>query len=406
MSIHYEFPRIEHIDDILPHLDDKSFGVKAKDCGNTYINYLRMGSETFPPVMGTEPERLRARMRREGRGIVFNTKTGKLVSRPFHKFFNVGENEHLTYEHLGFQRPHVVMDKMDGSMLRPIPTDFGLRWGTKAGITEVGNLAEKWIDDHGKFRKMALTCMAVGQTPIFEFVSPENRIVARYTEPDMVLLAVRDNLTGLYMDYDNLRLMGEDFGITVVRQYDPVEGDPALFFEALAASDDLDEGIVIAWPNGHRAKAKTDLYNTLHKIKEKASTERNLILAILEQDVDDLIPLVPETESAAIRAFVDEFWEWFDHFAVSIAAIYQHARDMYETKKDFALGTQDWPQNVRGAVFALWDGKAEGPRDMAMRMLESGLTTETKWGMFRESLGGDSRLPKATFNWQGKEDNE
>lgn len=407
MSIHYEFPPIMHIDDVLPFIDDKSFKVIAKDCGNTYINYVRMGSETFPPVMGTEAERLAARIRRECRGIAFNTETGKLVSRPFHKFFNVGENEHLTFEHLGFHRPHVVMDKLDGSMLRPIPTALGLRWGTKMGVTDVGNLAETWIHDHPKYRKMALSCMATNQTPIFEFVSPENRIVARYDEPDMVLLAVRDNLTGEYVKYDHLKLLGEHFGVPVVRCYDPVEGDPEVFFASIKASDDLDEGIVVAFDNGHRSKAKTDTYTTLHKIKEKASTERNLILAILSQDVDDLLPLVPESESAAIREFVDEFWIWVDSLAEDIGGLHEFARATYQSKKDFAIETNGvWPHIARSCVFTMWDGKVDTPREMAMKLIEGGLTTETKWAQFRQSLGGDTRMRKPTMKWEGKEDAE
>lgn len=406
MSIHYEFPVIEHIDDVLPHIDDKSFKVIAKDCGNTYINYVRMGSETFPPVLGSEAERLAARVRRECRGIAFNTETGKLVSRPFHKFFNVGETEHLTFEHLGFHREHVVMDKMDGSMLRPIPTPFGLRWGTKMGITDVGNLAETWIEQHDKYRKFALRMMAAGRTPIFEFVSPENRIVARYAEPNMVLLAVRHNTAGTYMSSDTMRVLAEEYGIPVVKHFDPVEGDPETYFELIRASDDLDEGIVIAWSNGHRAKAKTDQYTTLHKIKEKASTERNLILAILEQEVDDLLPLVPEEEAAGIMGFADEFWGWVDSLADDIGGLHEYARATYQSKKDFAVATQDWERVSRSCVFTLWDGKEDTPRDLALSMIRTGLTSETKWAQFRESLGGATRLQKPTMVWHDKEGNE
>lgn len=407
MTVHYPFPIIDHIDDILPHLDDKAFGIKAKDCGLTYVNYLRMGSDTFPPVAGDEQERLRAAMRREGRGIAFNTKTGALVSRPFHKFFNVGESEDLTIERLGFHLPHMVMDKMDGSLLRPLMTEYGLRWGTKAGITDVGNLAEVWLSDQAKYRDLAMTCIAEHMTPLFEFVSPENRIVARYDVPDMVLLAVRNNFTGQYMDYDTMKVFAGHFGVNVVRQYDPVEGDAESYFSALKASDDLDEGVVIAWSNGHRAKAKTDLYTTLHKIKEKASTERNLILAILAQDVDDLIPLVPAEESAAIRAFVDEFWLWIDSLSEDIGGLHEVARATYATKKDFAIETAHvWAHVSRSCVFALWDGKVDTPREMAMKMVEAGLSSETKWGQFRESLGGSTRLTPPTMRWNTKEDKE
>ena len=112
MSMHYLFPRLTNIDQVLPHIDEASFRVSEKDSGHTFINYVRMGPETFPPVLGSREDRLRAVIRRECRGIAFDTDTGKLVSRPFHKFFNAGENEHMTIGHMGFHMPHVLMDKV------------------------------------------------------------------------------------------------------------------------------------------------------------------------------------------------------------------------------------------------------------------------------------------------------
>lgn len=402
MSVHYEFPCIEHIDDILPHIDDKSFKVIAKDCGNTYINYVRMGPETFPPVMGNESDRWTARVRRECRGIAFNTETGELVSRPFHKFFNVGENEHVTLEHFGFHRPHVVMDKLDGSMVRPIPTPYGVRWGTKMGITDTSNLAELYIFNKVPLRKLALDCFKMGVTPIFEFVSPQNRIVAAYSEPRMVLLAMRDNLTGHYWSYPAMQLFAEDYNVRCAGIYDPVEGDPALYFEAINKSNDLDEGVVVAFDNGHRCKAKTETYVILHKVKDKASTERNLILAVLDQDIDDLLPLVPEEEVKAINEFVVDFWAFIDSMTFALEVTYKLARNAYDTKKDFALASQDWNRMERAAVFTLWDGKADNARELVLTIIRTALTTETKWAQFREDLG--SRLDIG-FDWN-KEDVE
>jgi RNA ligase len=250
-----------------------------------------------------------------------------------------------------------------------------------------------------------MRCMAAGRTPIFEFVSPENRIVTHYHEPNMILLAVRHNHSGTYMNHGTMQHLADEYGIPVVKQFDPVEGDPAVYFDALKASDDLDEGVVIAWPNGHMSKAKTDLYTTLHKIKDKASTERNLILAIMDQDVDDLLPLVPEKDSAEIRAFVDEFWIWMDSFIQDIKDTYAYATSEYATKKDFAIGTQGtWPHIARSIVFTKWDKKVATSRELAEQMVRNALTSETKWAQFRESLGGDTRLQKPTMKWTGKED--
>ena len=50
---------------------------------------------------------------KEARGIIFHKKTGTIVSRPFHKFFNSGEPgapENFS--------PKVYAEKMDGSLLQ------------------------------------------------------------------------------------------------------------------------------------------------------------------------------------------------------------------------------------------------------------------------------------------------
>ena len=87
MTLHYPFPTIMTIEDVLPHIDNY-FRVVKKNDGYTYINYSMMTPAVFPPVEGTDEERLKASIRRECRGITFDTKTGQIVSRPFHKFFN------------------------------------------------------------------------------------------------------------------------------------------------------------------------------------------------------------------------------------------------------------------------------------------------------------------------------
>ena len=48
--MHYEFPIIRHINDVLPHVqENKSFIVAERD-DYTVINYVMMGNDTFPPI--------------------------------------------------------------------------------------------------------------------------------------------------------------------------------------------------------------------------------------------------------------------------------------------------------------------------------------------------------------------
>jgi len=420
MEHSYDFPLIQHISHVLPHIDEDSFRVVEKDSGHTFINYVKMGADTFPPFETeaypydpydqhcVDEWNLRAAVRRECRGIAFHTASGALASRPFHKFFNAGENEGVDISVLDFSAPHWVCDKVDGSMLRPLWTSAGIRWGTKMGITDTALDAEAWIQQHPRYAAIANYYIEHGYTPLFEYISPANRIVVNYgEEPDMVLLAIRYNDSGRYMLPDAVAAIAKRFGVPSARTYDPIEGDPTLYIDAVKASDDFDEGIVVQWESGHRVKVKTATYSILHKVKEASRTERTLVEAILEGKVDDLLPLLPEDERKKVSAYVDSFWGFVYTLATDVSALYNRSRDGYVSKKDFAIGSEGDLTNLeRAQVFGLWDGKVETPYDGVMKIINSGLTSETKWAEMRQSLVDSTVFTALDNEWNIKEDSK
>ena len=408
------FPSIMHIDDVLPHIDTTSFRVIEKDCGHTYINYTQMGKHTFPPFyrfasdedfgewgdVDADSWDLRAAVRRECRGIAFNTNTGLLVSRPFHKFFNVGEREDMTASVLDFSRDHVVMDKVDGSMIRPIPTPAGMRWGTKMGITDTAMLAETWLVDHPEYAEFAYWCIKNNVTPLFEYVSPENRVVVDYGKRNMTLLAMRSTVHGYYWSYGDVEDSAADWGIPVVKVYDPIEGDPTIYIDAVRDSDELDEGIVVAFPDGQRAKVKTDTYSILHKVKEAGRTERTMVTAILDGKIDDLLPMLPEDEAKRVLDYVARFYAAVERLSKDIDFIWGQSLSDFDSKKALAIGTKDsHTQLERGAMFALWDQKVDGPYTYAMQIVTNGLSSETKWEEMKQSIAMATNLQDFTTHW-------
>src|ERR1700677_2889998 len=52
---------------------------------------------------------------RSARGIIFEKKTGRLVAKPFPKFFNLGEMEEVSLLNLP-KKPYRVFEKCDGSL--------------------------------------------------------------------------------------------------------------------------------------------------------------------------------------------------------------------------------------------------------------------------------------------------
>jgi RNA ligase len=193
--MNYEFPEIRHISDVLPHIEGRPEFIVAEREGYTVINYVVVMADTFDM---TGPDDLGGAIRREARGLIFG-RDGNLMSRPFHKFFNVNERAETQTHEIDMSQPHVIMEKLDGSMVRPITINGYIRWASKMGITSVGMQAEEFVAKNTKYKNFACWCIKEGLTPIFEWTSPFNQIVLPYEEENLTLLAVRNNFTGEYL---------------------------------------------------------------------------------------------------------------------------------------------------------------------------------------------------------------
>lgn len=105
------FPVIRHINDVLPHIQDApEITVKERE-GYTVINYQVFMKDTFP-----DDETLKSLMRRECRGLIFDTATGVLLRRPFHKFFNINERASTHQDTIDLREKHVIPEKLDGCL--------------------------------------------------------------------------------------------------------------------------------------------------------------------------------------------------------------------------------------------------------------------------------------------------
>ena len=193
----YNFPVINHINDVLPVVEGhKEFVVAVRE-SFTIINYVVMTPDTFPPVTDEA-----SAIRRECRGITFCNETGKVISRPAHKFFNVSEREETSIQNIDISEDHIILDKLDGSFIRPFRTNDGImRVGTKMGETDVAALAKPFFD-RPEYKEMAEWCADKDMTPVFEFCSRKNRVVLDYgSEDQMTLLFIRHNISGEYIKY-------------------------------------------------------------------------------------------------------------------------------------------------------------------------------------------------------------
>ena len=375
---HYEFPIIEHINDVLPAIAERDeFVVVDRDYGRV-INYHVNFTDTFPnPAQA--PDHATAQhwaMRRECRGLIFNTR-GQLISRAFHKFFNVNEKDETQVHAVDLSLPHVILEKLDGSMVRPVCMDAGSwRLGTKMGVTDVSNQAEAWVCDRQPYINFINRMIAEQYTPIFEWCSRRQRIVIDYPVDRLVLTAVRNNRTGTYVDLSQLDV---DAGIELVREFaGTVENMQHLVEQTCALTDQ--EGWVIRFANGHMLKLKADLYVQIHKAKDRLTQEKNVISMILQEQLDDVKAALPQEDRRRLDQYEQNFWMGIADRVALYQTLYQDlvVDACANNRRQFALEMVpklDCP-HAAGILFGMMDGK--NAHSMVVDRIRKHLCSQTR----------------------------
>lgn len=299
----YNFPIIKNISDVLPAIEGcNEFNIAHKDGGYTIINYALAYDNTFPPI-----KTINDSIRRECRGLVFCTNTGNLLHRRLHKFFNVNEREETFVNNINFSQPHYILEKLDGSMITPIKTINGRRWGSKMGVTEVGLQVENFVSDKNNYTELCDYFEKQGITPIFEWCSNQQRIVVDYEKESLILIAARNNITGEYIDYKDLIFICNKFNIELVKQYDGTASNMGQLIDECKHLQNA-EGFVIRFINGHMLKVKGEWYLQLHNAKEVIKYEKNIIDIIVSDRADDFKQFLLPADLKKFNDFEKRFW--------------------------------------------------------------------------------------------------
>ncbi|NDB57540.1 hypothetical protein EB001_03745 [bacterium] len=376
MAMKYDFPHISHLDQVRPAIEGRDeFIIAERDWGYV-VNYMVSMTDTFPPVE-TEFDAIR----RECRGMLFH-KDGTIMSRRLHKFFNIGERDETQFGVIDFSQPHVILEKLDGSMITPVFTDGGIRWGTKMGITEVSMQAEEFVARHPQYEQFARWCEnKTGYTPIFEWCSRKQRIVVDYPVDRLVLIAAR---------------RGDMFDIEVVQTY---QGSAQSMSHLMDETKDAEgiEGYIIRFDDGHMVKCKGEWYLRIHKTKDHLLHEKNIIELLVEEKMDDAKAFMLDDDRKRVEDFETDFWigvnqtvKSYDHYFDTVVA---HSLDRKRYALEWMPIIKAQDQFAPGIVFGKFDGK--DTRKMVMDLIRKHLGSQTKvdearslWGSFKWNYDG------------------
>ena len=279
------FPTITNINEFRSHISTKE-EIRESDIGHmcTSFCYMISGPDTFDNEWA-----------KECRGIVFNS-VGEVSSRSLHKFFNVNEREETLIQNLDWSKVVRVMDKRDGSMIHTVATMDGILFKSKKSFeSDVALAAEKWVHAQKDLNvfKFCMRMTAMNKTAIFEWTAPDARIVLFYPEAKMTLLHVRDNLTGVYMDKEDLQKWADEFGVDVVDEVDLSQYGVDVSKMDVAAATKLHqtvegvEGWIFQFEDGNMVKLKTDWYIKRHHAMTFVR-ERDVAQLAIDEGLDDM----------------------------------------------------------------------------------------------------------------------
>jgi RNA ligase len=370
--MNYDFPQIKTIDDVLPHIEGREEFLVMEKEGYTVIKYAVAFEDTF---QWDSNDPVGSAIRRECRGITFDAE-GNLICRKFHKFFNVGEKEETQLNKINLYEPHIVLEKLDGSCVIPQPSPDGFVLTTKSGVTDISQQAEEFISDKPHYAKFIHSMFDGKLTPIFEWVSRKNRIVVDYENDNLILTAIRNTEMGNYLPYFNMLDLAEHWNIPVVQAVDGLAvQNIELFVKQIREWEDS-EGVVLRFDTGHMVKIKSDQYVLHHKTKDAINQEKNVISIILNDDVDDLIPLLTPEDATRIQEFQHAFWLAFEDVAGEIYDLYRQI-DKGQSQKDFALfAVSSVLPHYQPFMFKLRKGFPI--KDLLIEQIRKSLSSQTK----------------------------
>ena len=292
-----------------------------------------------------------------------------LVSLPFPKFFNRGENP-FTMD-LDFSDGNVdhIANKEDGSLITTyLDANGAVRLKSKTSLTStmavesMEILPRLWVTSTLELYYICHFLEHKGYTIIMEYVSPKNRIVLPYSDCRLVVLGVRNRETLEMLSYEEM-LSAEYYYIghyaaeNVLEHIRSRGEDTVEFVDNIHAMKGI-EGFVIRLKDGTMVKCKTDEYVSLHHAKDSVTAPRRLMEVVLQEASDDLRQMFVDDEQAL--AEIDNMEKFVvdlvTHLVKPVERFYDENKDL--ERKDFAIkGQQELRRDQFSLAMAKYSGK-------------------------------------------------
>lgn len=299
-GLKYDKKREEFLKEIFRPLDYTLFNDLILFKYKSYIELNEMG-------YGANFFELHDGLYRSCRSIVLNRYTGRVVLASLDKFKNFDEEEQGDWSRESCWKKFLnadktyITNKMDGSYQQytwdavnkcvigsgSSGLDPELSWRLKKGL--------KIINEEFIFASLQAY---PNWTFIFEFISPDNPIVVKYTkgEEGLYLLAMRNNNTGEEKSFEELKVIACAWGLRITDWYENMGLDETLSYTDKFLSSEK-EGWVVDCVKGvehFRFKVKTVDYVIMHRALSNLISPNAVAEAVYWNRFDDFLSKSPD----------------------------------------------------------------------------------------------------------------
>jgi len=278
------------------------------------------------------------------RGLITDNNTGKILVRPFPKFFNY--EEVVGKDVIPSKGDYVyVQEKMDGSL--GIIFNYNDEWvmATRGSFTSDQALRGMEIlkRNYPVFDKVWMKEYAY----LVEIIYPENRIVVDYGKEKITFLSAVLNESYNWKPTDETELHWtmacSIFAGNGIKKSDIVKTEQhfnfsdELYNSLKEKNESNKEGFVLRFfPGNFRMKIKFEEYVRLHKIMTEVSTKSVWEIVSNGDDMESLLKDVPDEFYDKIKKYVAELTFQYNTILSEYTIIYNTISDLQNNRRVFA----------------------------------------------------------------------
>jgi T4 RnlA family RNA ligase len=306
------------------------------------FNYRLAQYKDFSNPIPEKPELKGYEMR--GLTFIFN-EDGSLFNRYvlLEKFFNLNQVPESLYSVVKNYKIKFINNKEDGSIASFVKLPNGKIVGkSKMGFdNDQADGINRVYKTNKEVKSLVDWALDNNIVPIFEYVATNNRIVLRYPSEELILLRLRDNVTGKHIDIrDHLDKVGS---IRIAPFEDEVQDlDDLINLTAIQVDK---EGSIVTCEDEYGRdfffKLKTPWYCERHGLLTEDLYREHIIIGyILDDKIDDILGQVPEDEKEAhirINKIISIVKRSLNEKTLEIKKAYEDYINSGISRKDYAL---------------------------------------------------------------------